>query len=220
MDKTKKFPDNLLDDIFDGKALKQCDLADDVLISIEYILLLLKAKSDQMHQVVKYRYKYGKTYQEIGELMGISNERVRQIKVAALRYIRNPKRSDILKNGLVQTVSAQMQQEHDFGYREGYAQGFSHGVKEGAQKEPGHSSCSRDAMRLDALGLSTRSRNALHRAGLKTAGEIAALSYYDLANIANLGTKCVQEIASAMATLGYDVAAMQPPTHTTYSTKH
>lgn len=220
MDKTVKYPDNLFADVFDARLIVPFDLSDDASVGIEYILLLLKTKSEEMYRAVELRYKQGKTYLEMGEELKVSNEYARQLKLGALRFIRNPKQSNILKNGLVQTVSAQIQQAHEFGYNEGYSNGLAEGIKEGAEKEPGHSSCSRDAIRLDALGLSTRSRNALHHAGKRTAGEIAALSYYDLSGIANLGSKCVQEIACVMASLGYDVSAMQEPTRAAYNARH
>lgn len=205
-------------------AIEPFVLLGDANMTIEFILSLLKDKKEQQYQVVEMRYKQGMTYAAIGSRLNITVEGVRQANKEALKYLRNPQRLNILKYGLVYTLTTQIEQAKACAYKEGFADGLAVGVKEGAEKVPGHSSCSRDAIRLDALGLSTRSRNALYHAGKRTAGEIAALTYYDLASIVNLGTKCYSEIADKMQSLGYDVAAMQPPARNSKSavigTKH
>lgn len=218
MDKDKTYPDNLLADIFDTPAVEPFALMDDANLAIEYILRLLKEKKERQYQVVEMRYKQGMTYAAIGSRLNITVEGVRQANKEALKYLRNPQRLNFLKYGLVYMLSTQIEQAKNCAYKEGFADGLAVGIKEGAEKEPGHLSCSRDAIRLDALGLSTRSRNALYRAGKRTAGEIAALTYYDLASIVNLGTKCYSEIADKMRSLGYDVTAMQPPARGSKST--
>lgn len=55
-----------------------------------------------------------------------------------------------------------------------------------------------DSMLIVELGLSVRSLNCLKRAGVRTVGELAAMTEADLAAIPNFGVKCQQEIAEAL----------------------
>lgn len=63
---------------------------------------------------------------------------------------------------------------------------------------------------IKELNLSTRSYNALHRAGILTIGDLNALSEVDLHNIKNLGTKSIQEILEKKASLQVCAAGFAP----------
>ena len=63
---------------------------------------------------------------------------------------------------------------------------------------------------IKELNLSTRSYNALHRAGILTIGDLNVLSEVDLHNIKNLGAKSIQEILEKKASLQVCAAGFAP----------
>lgn len=52
---------------------------------------------------------------------------------------------------------------------------------------------------LDALELSVRSSNALHKYGCRTVGDVFDISYEDLLSIKNIGEKSAKEIEETKA---------------------
>lgn len=72
---------------------------------------------------------------------------------------------------------------------------------------------------INVLNLSTRSYNALYKAGILTIGDLQALSEADLHNIKNLGVKSIQEILEVRAsrqvwTAGYSLEETPAEEHT------
>lgn len=73
-----------------------------------------------------------------------------------------------------------------------------------------------DSDSINELHLSTRSYNALHRAGILTIGDLQVLSEADLHNIKNLGAKSIQEILKKKTSLQVctaDFAPEEAPAH-------
>ena len=52
---------------------------------------------------------------------------------------------------------------------------------------------------IETLGLSVRSENCLHRAGIETIGKLSDTTAADLKRIRNLGKKCLDEIIEKLA---------------------
>ena len=52
---------------------------------------------------------------------------------------------------------------------------------------------------IEELGLSVRSENSLHRAGIETIGQLAAKTESELKLIRNFGQKCLAEVKTKMA---------------------
>ena len=52
---------------------------------------------------------------------------------------------------------------------------------------------------IEELGLSVRSENSLHRAGIETIGQLAAKTESELRLIRNFGQKCLAEVRTKMA---------------------
>ena len=52
---------------------------------------------------------------------------------------------------------------------------------------------------IEELGLSVRSENSLHRAGIETIGQLVAKTENELRLIRNFGQKCLSEVTAKMA---------------------
>ena len=65
---------------------------------------VLDTLEDEEKQVLKLRFGLdngkAKTLSEVSQLMGITNEKVKQIETIAMRKMRNPLRANVLKNEL------------------------------------------------------------------------------------------------------------------------
>lgn len=85
------------------------------------------------------------------------------------------------------------------------------GIELGAQ--PTDETLAQDlALPIETLNLQSRSYNALRRRGILSVGELIAHSEADLLDIRNFGTKSIEEIKEALATLGMALKDSQIPT--------
>ena len=62
-----------------------------------------------------------------------------------------------------------------------------------------------DAMDIDCIDFTIRSRNALKRGGYDTIGELRGISRKDLMKIRNMGEKSVNEIADKLKKWGIEI---------------
>lgn len=56
---------------------------------------------------------------------------------------------------------------------------------------------------IDVLELSVRAEHCLQRAGIKTIGQLCAMTELDLAKLRNMGVKSVKEVKEKLMKLGY-----------------
>ena len=71
---------------------------------VNKVAQVLKTLSEREAEVLKLRYGIGgtkaKTLEEVGQIFGVSKERVRQIEAGALKKLRNPVRANMLRDCL------------------------------------------------------------------------------------------------------------------------
>ena len=71
---------------------------------VNKVTQVLKTLSEREAEVLKLRYGIGnaraKTLEEVGEVFGVSKERIRQIEANALKKLRNPVRANMLRDCL------------------------------------------------------------------------------------------------------------------------
>lgn len=119
------YPANLLIDIRGITTLELPQkLTKDVLAGIHYALSTLEEREQSVLQGV---YEESLSLVDIGEQMGLSNERVRQIKVKALRKLREPCRWNYIFHGIAGYCKARATAEYNKGYSKGYTDGYRHG---------------------------------------------------------------------------------------------
>lgn len=165
-------------------------LPDDYSESISFVLDTL---TERERRVLEMRFKERLTLSETASVMGLtSRERPRQIEMKALRKMRHPSRSKVLRYGLANYRVKTEQIAASAGVRE---------VIEGGKSLDDFSE-KLDEMSVDELGLTTRAYNCLVRSGRTTVSHILQTTRTELYNIRNLGAISAQQIEDILAKLG------------------
>lgn len=202
-----EYPFNLLWAVTeDEEILENADTISDFKGSVEYALCTL---SDRERDIIIKRFMSKLTYKEIGDLFGVTKERMRQVEAKALRKLRHPNRSKYLIygiSGIIENIKTDYHNKlSDLGIKLAELCKVN---EKAADKIIEEHSALRKLYKADSIeqaDFSVRTYNCLKRHGIKTISELATLSYDELWNIRNLGRKCVKEIIDKLKEYGYTV---------------
>ncbi len=189
---TDVYPFNLALDIFCGdeeEALK---------IYVPNMLGVVSTLSMREEEIILLRYAENMTLQAIGEIYGLTRERIRQIEAKAMRKLRHPLRAKIIKGG---PKADENEVERQIAkYEELYRkyEVLSQELVACLVKYAAPSSDYLIPLPIDTpienLKISIRAQNGLKRAGKKTFGEVLATPEEELFKIRNLGASAIEEI--------------------------
>ena len=206
---TKKleYPFNLLWAVTeDEEILENADTISDLSGSVEYALCTL---SDREKDIIIKRFMCKLTYKEIGDLFGVTRERIRQVEAKALRKLRYPSRLKYLTKGLFGIVEEiKTDYYRKFADLEAKLIELCKVNEKAADKIIEEHSALRKAYKADGIeqvDFSVRTYNCLKRHGIETMSELATLRYDEIVKIRNLGRKCVKEIIDKLKEYGYTV---------------
>lgn len=180
------FPYNLVNDIFEHSV----DLYS---VYVPAICAEIEKLTEQENRIILMLYRDGMTYKEIAEELGITNDRVEQIRDKALSKLHHPARS---KTFLMMS-KAKHEQELSFYaeklkvYEELYP--FAKDIVDNKVRDDA-GLFDKDKMPIEKLNLSDRTYVCLQRQGITTYGELSKLSKDDLLKIPNLGIKSTEEV--------------------------
>lgn len=160
---------------------------------------------------IKEYYQDKKTHEEIGKDLGITDGRVQQILMKALRKLRHPSRFAYIVYGDGYYVSKKVEgDEVRRHYQIKQAQEelerlealihIKRSIVNGTISEPTNTLLDMDVAALD---LSVRSYNCITRAGIHTVRELIGLTEPQLRSIRNLGRKSADEIIETLANRGF-----------------
>lgn len=205
------WPDNLWADILDtpwppwqepgGEGEKKPVL---YLQNLESVIA--DAMKERYQKALHLRYEQEMTYREVGEAIGANPEGTRQIIVKALRILREPK--NFYRLSAVPEIEVVRQRKEineltrqNEELKQRISELFGQMEREKAEKRlqvPLDSP-------LDALGLSTRSQNALIAKGIVTVGDLINCSIADLKQLGRLGKTSLENIIAALAEHGFEL---------------
>ena len=208
-----EYPKNLLAHIYssefglDASAVK---FSEDVEAVLDYLFSTL---GERTGEVLRMRYKGGKSLEQIGDAFSISRERARQIIVDAERRLRNPRRRLFLETG----IAGMLREAKAEGHREAYEAELGEvsrkldrlfkivvaisgnvSLKDPLVVQEGSLPENWRELPIDTLCLSTRSYNGLRRAGISRIGQLADCEDLEILSIRNLGVRSVQEIRTVL----------------------
>ena len=206
--KNPGYPFNLIDAIYDCEYIWIDD--DDHMNGLNHALGTL---SDREQEVIKQRYMYYKTLEEVGRDFGLTRERIRQMEKHALFKLRHPSRKNFIEHGFFGNAELKELKE-----RTKLLDEREKAIKEREDKlaetleNLGQIQASVDlgmsagevrkavelGMSIDNMDLSVRSYNCLKRSGITTISQLIDKcehdSTLDLLQVRNLGRKSLWEI--------------------------
>ena len=172
----------------------------DICAGVRYIVSTLGCREQD---ILRMRFEERKPRTEIGEFLGISQERVRQIENKTLKSLRAPTRWNYMKLGIAGYMRWEKERARGEGYKVGYAQGYKDGNADGRNgvEKP---AISEELLNhpINSMGLSVRAFNCLLRAGCERVGDVIRLSEYQIQTLRNLGPKSANEIACTLRDMG------------------
>lgn len=157
-------------------------------LECEELVKIFETLSDKENYVLIKRYFRNKdftikSYKEIGEELGVTPERVRQIEYKAIRKLKHPSR---LRK--FEYVFSSNKKELDIDYiKTMLSDGVTFNFDEATL------SAKRD-IHIEEMNLSVRSFNCLKRAGINTSGDLFDKTEAELMKVRNLGNKSLREV--------------------------
>ena len=157
-------------------------------LECEELVKIFETLSDKENYVLIKRYFRNKdftinSYKEIGEELGVTPERVRQIEYKAIRKLKHPSR---LRK--FEYVFSSNKKELDIDYiKTMISDGVTFNFDEATL------SAKRD-IPIEEMNLSVRSFNCLKRAGINTSGDLFDKTEAELMKVQNLGKKSLREV--------------------------
>ena len=157
-------------------------------LECEELIKIFETLSDKENYVLIRRYFRNKdftitSYKEIGEELGVTPERVRQIEYKAIRKLKHPSRLRRLEY-----VFSSNKEELDTDYiktilSDGVTFNFDEATLSAKRDIP-----------IEEMNLSVRSFNCLKRAGINTSGDLFDKTEAELMKVRNLGKKSLREV--------------------------
>lgn len=211
---TRSWAEDLFVDVYRVKD-RSIPIPDDVTERFEDVIPNLPGN---LPDVIFMLYRDGMTLKEVGEELGKSGERIRQLREKALRMLRSPRRTAFMLMGTPgeEVYIGRVRAEE---------------LKEKAENDYTCRMMRKEIERLDRIiyaknkilkdeqeaipieewdmlniHLSVRGYNALKRSGVSTFGQLLALTHDDLLSIRNLGRKTAEDIMEELGKAGFKLA--------------
>lgn len=189
------------------------------------IAMVLSNLSDREAEVLRYRYQKNKTYEDLTKVFGIGRERIRQIEAKALRRMRKPVVTRLLRMGangwlkdLVESEAKRIAEERiPKQVHQILTERLAWAEEKQNEKEAELLRLARDGemedpkvilaenITVEEMELSVRSYNCIKRAGMNTAADIIAKTYEEMSEVRNLGRKSLEEIILKLKELGFEL---------------
>lgn len=155
----------------------------------ETLKKLMEELSEREQNFISFYYFEDFTLEEIGKMYSITRDRVRQVILKAIRKMRNPSKSNILKIGInaYEYINAEKKRITEE-TRNKYLEQFRE-IEE--EKYSNKESCLNDS--IDELELSVRPYNCLKRDGCNIVQDVFIKTDIELMHVRNLGRKSMEE---------------------------
>lgn len=203
-----EWPENLYRELFWRDTGEGTQMPRDFRASLEYVLMTGMTEREAL--AIKCRYQYKETYVQIGQRLGVQQERIRQILIKCIHKLRHPSRARLLRQGIVEYICQYGDKCKEAAYEEGYQKGFKNAGPDGRERAPvcnPYGACQRvpvssvERINIEELDLSVRTYNGLKRANLNTVGDVMTKSKQEIFHIQNLGKGSLRELEEKLASL-------------------
>ncbi len=197
----ESYPWNLLHSIQAGRdIILPEEITDEIQAGIDYVISRLDAREQE---IIRRRYLEGQTLSEIGSVLGVIQERVRQIEVKCLQKLSKPRYMQYIRYGIQGVVQRHSdiarKQGYDKGYNDGYRQALDD-TKNGIEKEG--VSVNILSLPIEALCLPNRTCSCLTDFGFRELRDLLNLNKSELKRIIGLTVDRRCEVAGALSKYG------------------
>lgn len=211
------FPDNLFTDLGKMQPVQQ---AEDFIGTLMYVLRTVASARDA--RVVMMRYQSGKSFEEIGESIGVSKQRANAMLTDTLGKItgehvnmltKGMKRymEDLLDERIAELGNVLEDSERESirttSYKEGYERGYADANAKRGSNPVNHNAVNN--VEVKTLGLSTRTYNACTKNGMETIGDIIRRGDA-ITECKSFGVTCFHELIKKLESFGIDALTTFP----------
>lgn len=171
------------------------EITDDMRYGILYLISKLDPREQQ---IVKLRFIERKTFAEIGKIVSVTQERVRQILAHVGREIKTPLNWRFIRYGIEGYINHISKSQYELGYKEGYDMAMLE-IEKGKNVIEKEELLSRP---IESLKLSVRSHNGMIKKGCTLISDVVNMTSDDIEGIRNFGFKSATEIANKLEAFG------------------
>lgn len=228
-----EFPFNLINAVFGIKNDRDLDgLRNgmsqwEALSSVYHVLGMLDEINPRWPKILLMRFRDKMTLQQVGDVLHLTRDRIRQIEVHAMRKLRHPSRAKYLKTGGYNGYMERLWEDEDrrVKEREAILQGKIDRLTKELKNEKGLSDFDVEKIAedregidyekvmnivLEDLDLSVRAYNVLKRADCNTVRDILyAFKSDQIMKFRNMGRKSMEEVAAKLITLGFSAEDLE-----------
>ena len=194
------WPHNLYASVFGAETELPVDVDD----AIEYALSKV---SQRESLVVFHRFKESLSLEDVSNEIAVTKERVRQIENKALKKLKHPVLSNVLKKGLaLHLKEVELENVQKKAANAALLAQADMDISKYLAEEEAMVQASSDMLKtpISYINFDVRAFNCLMRAGLKTVGDILKTPYADLIHIHNLGRKSLEHVIFKLKEHGFD----------------
>ncbi len=197
-----EWPQNLMLDI--GIVCTQ----EEALEVEDHLMYAVKTLSERCGKAVLLRYRQNLTFKDVGDSLGITTERARQLVRQGMNRLSRKEMLDVICMGerALRTISSlRMEYAREVDNLKAKIEetkGAGAAIPLAGDKDKELSICDKD---ISYLSLSVRSYNVLYRNNIKKIGQLENITKAELSNMRNAGAKSVEEIVEAARLFGIEI---------------
>lgn len=220
----RPFPDNIYVDLNAEPPETQ---AEDFYASLMYVLRVLTDARNS--RAFLLRYKEGKTFDEIGDALGVSKQRAQVMlqnlldsftgeHVAMLRHGVKKYYENLMSERIEYLTGTIEDSEREQIKRDAYADGYDNGFADGLIGKPTDSANTEllSTVSIDTVTFSVRAYNALKKNGIKTLGDIVSMGD-GIIKLKTFGKTCFIEIAQLLEGYNVNIKATFPKAYARFA---
>jgi hypothetical protein len=212
-----KFPANLIEALTtygtrhreETEPDNPLELMEPVTVATALAIMEAGRLTEREHGVICLRFIQNMTYYDVGEVYGVTRERIRQVEMRALRKMLRPTCKRIMQKGFYRWAMEEIEAQADQRAAEAVAK-FKRDWMEEHEAEQFRAEQEKEAdlrervlnQSIDELDLSVRSYNCLKRANVNTVRDLTERTEESMYCVRNLGRRSLEEIRDKLASLG------------------
>ncbi len=194
------YPHNLLAAIRGRSRELPAVVTSDMEAGLSYALSTL---DDAAQTLLRLYYQERHSLPEISAILSVPTRELELRQRAALEKLRRTFRWNYIRYGVSGYLKKTKSAQYSKGYYVGFFDGYQRGAEDARLGLP--TACDPDSpldQPIEALNLSHRAYNILHRTGYRYIRDLTTLDELEIYRIRNLGTKTADEVAKKLQAMG------------------